>query len=88
MIRVRGQKLIHRVGSEEPGVFLHFRTVHMQSRLRAKGASWMGSMQIASFLKQDVGLKDAVKAQFLGNSKRIRVTIEGLARAPIRDSTV
>jgi hypothetical protein len=85
MIRVGGQKLIHRVGSEEPGVFLHFRTVHMQSRLRAKGASWM---QIASFLKQDVGLKGAVKAQFLRNSKRIRVTIEGLAQAPIRDSTV
>jgi hypothetical protein len=80
--------LIHRVGSEEPGVFLHFRTVHMQSRLRAKGVSWMGSMQMASSLKPDVGLNGAVKARFLGSSKRIRLTIEGLARVPILDSTV
>jgi hypothetical protein len=40
------QKLIHRVGSEEPGVFFLFCAVHMQTRLRAEGASWMDSMQI------------------------------------------
>lgn len=35
------------------GTGFHFRAVHMQASLRAEGGSRMGSMQMASFLKQD-----------------------------------